>query len=285
MSKALAIAVGVIVLLAAVPLLYLDRLAHGALEEGATETFGTKTTLGSVSLGLLSGRVGLGDLRVRNPEGWQEDHFFTIGDGRFGVGLRDLLADEVVVPELVLEEVALSLERSPTQSNYGTVLAHMQKGPPPPPDAEPRRFRVREVRILDVRADLRLDGPSIADEHLEVRIPEIVLRDVGSESEGGVLVSQVWSTVLRAVLSAVVREGGGAAAFVTRDLAGGLARVGRVPVQILGDVTRGGAEVGQGAAEQLGHAAGDALGEAGELGESAADAVEKGLGGLLGRDE
>jgi len=277
-SRGLAIAAVLVVLLVAVPLLYLDSLAQGALEQGASETFGTKTSVGSVSLGLLSGRVGLGDLRVRNPEGWQADHFFSIGDGRFAVGLTALLEEEVEVPELVLEDVHLSLERSTTGSNYDTILSHMRKGPPPPPDAEPRRFVIRDVRIRDVVADLHLDGPAAADRHLEVVIPEIRLRDVGSGTEGGVVAAQLWSTVVRAVLVAVVRESGGAAAFLTGDLAGSLRGLGSVPVEI---VSGAGRSVG----EKLGKAAGGALGEAGELGEAAGEAVKRGLGGLLDRGE
>jgi len=281
LSRGLAVVAGVVILLVTLPFLYVDSLAKDALEQGATETFGTKTTLGSVSLGLLSGKVGLGDLRVRNPEGWEAKHFFTIDDGRFGVGLSDFLKEEVEVPELILEDVDLSLERSPTGSNYGTILAHMQQGPPPPPDKQGKRFVIRDVRIRDVKADLRFAGPAGADKTLEVLIPEIRLRNLGSNTEGGMLVSQMWSTVMRGVLAAVVRESGGGAGFITRDLAGGLARLGGVPVEVIGKVTRVGGDLAVG----VGEAAGETLGEAGELGKAAGGAVKKGLGGLLNRKD
>jgi len=270
-SRGLAVVGGVVVLLFAVPLFYLDSLAKDVLEEGAGQTFGTPTTLGSVSLGLFSGRVGLSNLRVRNPEGWQAERFFRIGDGRFGVGLRQFLEPAVEVPSLVLEDVQLSLERRGSQSNYGTVLAHMQQGPPPAADEQGKRFVIRDLRILDVTADLRLEVPGGVGKTLEVRIPEIRLRDVGSDTEGGMLVSQVWSTVLRAVLVAVVRDGGGVAGFITRDLAGNLGRLGGLPIQVLGEVTRVGGDAGLGVGKRLGEAAGEA--------------VKKGLGGLLGREE
>jgi len=286
-SRGLVIVAAVLALVIAVPLFYLDSLAKSALESGATDTFGTKTTLGSVRLGLVTGKVGLGNLRVRNPEGWEAKHFFTIGKGRFGVNLPDFLEDEVAVPELVLEDVYLSLERSATGSNYGTILAHMQKGPPPPPSDEPgKRFVIRDLRIRDVEADLRFDAPGPVDKELKVLIPEIRLRNVGSSSDGGMLASQVWATVMRAVLAAVVREGGGAGGFITRDLAGGLSRLGNVPIEIVGNATNNIAvEAGKKAGEAIGEATGGALGEAGELGEAAGSAVKRGLGGLLDRKD
>jgi len=278
-----------VVLLIAVPFFYVDSLAKDALEAGASETFGTKTTLGSVSLGLLSGKVGLRKLRVRNPDGWEEKDFFRIGKGRFGVGLSDFLEDQVEVPELLLDGVFLSLERGPAGSNYGTILAHVQKGPPPPPEEGGKRFVIRDLRIRDVEARLRLDVPGPADQSLEVRIPEIRLRNVGSQTEGGMLVSQMWSTVLRGVLAAVVREGGGAAGFINRDLAGQLARLGNVRVEVLGEVQREGAalavDAGAAAGQKLGEAAGGVLGEAGDLGKAAGGKVRKGLGGLLDRGD
>jgi len=288
--KVLAIVAVVLAVVIAVPLLYVDSIAKGALESGASETFGTKTTLGSVRLGLITGRVGVRNLRVSNPEGWQAKHFFTIGGGRFGVNIQQFLEDEVEVPELVLEDVYVSLEKSAGGSNYDTILSHMQKGPPPPPDANPKRFVIRDVRIRDVEADLRFDAPGPVDKELKVLIPEIRLRNLGSNTEGGMLVSQVWGTVMRAVLAAVVREGGGVAGFITRDLAGGLAGLGGgVPIEVVGDVTKIGSDLAEGAGrtvgEKIDQATGGALGEAGELGSAAGDAVKKGLGGLLDRKD
>jgi hypothetical protein len=290
LSRGLAIVAAVVVLLIAVPLFYLDSLAKDALESGASETFGTRTTLGSVSLGLLSGKVGLSKLRVRNPEGWEEKYFFSIGDGRFGVNLRDFLGEQVTVPQLVVDDVYLSLERSTSGSNYGTILANMQKGAKPAPaksEKPGKRFVIRDVSIRNVEADLRFDAPGPADQELKVLIPEIRLHDLGSETQGGMLVSQLWATVVRAVLTAVVRQGGGPAAFITRDLAGGLARLGGVPIEVVGDVTRVGSEaaveVGKKAGEAVGEATGGALGDAGQLGEEAGGAVKRGLGGLLDR--
>ncbi len=284
-ARTWAIVAAIVVLLLAAPLLYVDSLAKGALEEGATESFGTRTTLGSVSLGLFSGKVGLKKLRVDNPEGWQEDHFFSIGQGRFAVGLPSFLEEQVEVPELVLEDVALSLEKRGRGSNYGTILDNMAKGAAPS-DEPGKRFVIRDLRIRDVVADLHLEVPGAGAKHLEVLIPEIRLQNVGSESEGGVVVSQLWGTVLRGVLGAVVREGGGVAGFITGDLRGQLARVGNVRMEVIGEVTRVGAgeaqRVGETAGRALQDATGGAIEDGGELGRAAGDAVKKGLGGLLG---
>lgn len=289
MSRGLGVVAVVVVLLVALPLFYVDSLAKDALEEGGTESFGTRTTLGSVQLGLLSGQVGLGDLRVRNPEGFEARYFFEIGDGRFAVGLLDFLEEQVEVPSLVLEDVEISLERSARDSNYAQILRNMQSGPPPDPDDPAKRFVIRDLRIRNVRADLRLDGPAGVGKTLEVLIPEIQLRNVGSESEGGVIVSQLWGTVLRAVMAAVVRGGGNAAGFLTRDLAGSLGRLGSVPIELLGDVTRtgvGGVAEGAGAvAEGVLDGAGRAAGGLIDAGEGAGGAVKEGLGRFLDRKE
>ena len=87
-SRGLSIVAVILCGLVALPLLYVDSLAKDALESGASESFGTKTTLGSVSLGLVSGKVGLAKLRVRNPEGFDARYFFSIRKGRFAVGRR-----------------------------------------------------------------------------------------------------------------------------------------------------------------------------------------------------
>jgi hypothetical protein len=294
-GRILVVVLVVVAVLAAIPILYLDRLAHRALERGASDTFGQRTEVGSVSLGLLSGRVGVGDFRVRNPEGWQEKHFLAIEDGRFSVGLPTFLEETVIVPEFVLRDVSLALERSVSgKSNYGEILRHMQSGPPPDPAAEPgKKFVIRDLRIENVEAKLRLEGAGgVVQKALDVTIPEIRLRDVGSESEGGVVAAQVWRTVATAVMEAVARESGGLAGFLTADLRNQLARVTTMPFQVVGEVTRltgeGVEEVGRGVGRVIDEAtggvlkgAGDAVGETGE----AAGKVLKGLGGVLGGGE
>ena len=277
-----------VVLLVGVPLYYVDSLAKDALERGATESFGTKTTLGSVRLGLLSGQVGLGNLRVRNPEGFDARNFFEIGKGRFSVGLGDFLEEEVKVDQLVLENLSLSLERRAGSSNYGTVLENMRRQPPPDPENPGKRFVIDDLRIQNVTANLRFEAPGGIGKDLEVLIPEVRLRQVGSDSEGGVIVSQLWGTVLRAVLAAVVRGGGGVAGFITQDLAGSLGRLGHVPIELVGDVTRtgagvvkGGASLAKEGAERVLEGAGDAAGGLIDAG----GAVRDGLGGLLDRKD
>lgn len=285
MSRGLVIFAVVVALLVGLPLFYVDSLAKDALEEGATESFGTRTTLGSVNLGLFSGQVGLADLRVRNPEGWEAPHFFVIGSGRFSVGLGDFLEEEVEVDELALDGVSLSLERRAQSSNYATILRNMQSGPPPDPEDPGKRFVIRDLRIRGVTADLRLEGPAGIGRTLQVAIPEIRLRNVGSESQGGVIVSQLWGTVLRAVLAAVVRGGGGPAAFITQDLAGSLSRLGSVPIEMLGEVTRSGAGVAEEGVGRVLEGSGEAAGELLEAGKAAGGAVRRGLGGLLDRKD
>lgn len=285
--KVLVVVAAILVLLIGIPIKYVDSIAEGALEEGATATFGTKTTVGDFNMGLLSGAVGIDDLRVRNPEGWGAKYFFEIGDGRFAVSWRQFLEDQVEVPELIVENVNLSLEKRGSKSNYGDILDYMAKTPAPPPDPDAKRFVIRDVRIRNVKADLKLEAAAgIVGKDLEVLIPEIRLRNIGSDTTGGAVSSQVWSTVMRAVLAAVVREGGGVAGFITRDLGGNLAKVGGVPFQVIGDVTRTGADVaagvGQAAGDALGKATGGAVDAGSALGGAAGDAVKKGLGGLLG---
>jgi len=252
MGRILGIVALLVVVAVAVPIWYVDSLAKPALEDGATETFGVPTEVGSVSLGL----------------------------GTF-------MEDTVEVPGFVLADAFLSLEKTPGGSNYQAIRAHMQKGgPPPDPDAEPgKTFVIRDLRIRNVDAKLRLAGPGgAAGRSLDLQIPESRLRDVGSQTEGGGVASQVGATVMTAVLQAVVRGGGGVAGFLTGDLRPQVGRVGEVPLQVVGEVSRI-AGVGRTAGETPEEATGGALEGAGELGEQAGDALRKGIGGLLGGEK
>jgi hypothetical protein len=101
---------------------------------------------------------------------------------------------------------------------------------------------------------------------MDVKIPEIRLRDVGSRTGGSTLVANLSAVVIKAVLEAVVRKGGNLPGRIGADLRGGLSKLDGVGGEVVGQVTR----IGGGVGEKVEGIVGGAV---------------RGLGGLLGKEE
>lgn len=283
---------------------YIDQIAKAGVERGATYALGVDTTLDSMSVGVFRGRVAMNGLDVANPPGFDSDRFLRLGEGRVAVTLGTLMEDTVVVPELRLSGVAINLEKKGKSANYQVILDGLKKfeskGEPPAPEKEnPKRFVVRLVVVEDVDVAVDLLGIGGGLTRLPVHLDRIELRDVGSESDGGVVLAQLSGMLVKALLEAVVQQAGGVLpGEITAELTQGLAMLhglGGASIKVVGDVTA----IINGQTQDLAGLSGRLLqdvGSVGEVGQNLREGLDKtkdnlgqevgrlkdGLGGLLG---
>ncbi|MFA9479639.1 AsmA family protein [Phycisphaerales bacterium AB-hyl4] len=273
-----------VVLLVAAVVLYvsLDGLTRRGIERGTSYATGTTTTLNSAHLGIRQGELKLNALQINNPEGFESPHFLQLGDGDVAVTLRSLLRDQVQVPRLHLSGIDLNIERRDGRNNYDVILEHMEKlqGPPEEQPRDGKKYIINEVVISDVvvkAAVLSLGGeePRV----VTIRLDNIRLTDVGSETEGGVLLEQLSGILINALLQAVVEQAGDALpSLIAGDLRGALAGLGDLGDFDLEKIT-----------DNLGGIIGDVTGDAAdrdlrqEAEETLRRGVEDNLGGLLNR--
>jgi len=246
--------------------LYIERIAKVAIERGASYALGVPTAVDSVSIGVLSGESGLKGLRVANPSGFATPHFLTLDEASLRLRLGSLREETIVVPLLVLKGIDVNLEWNNRKTNYGVVLGNLRRRQSggPPPSGEPgtgRRFIIDRLVIEDVTTRMRVAPLGGELTTREVRIPEIRLTGIGSNSDRGVLLAELTGVVVTAILRAVAERGRGLPGELASTLRGGLSGLERIPAEVLGEA---GKAVG-GAAPDLGERAREALEEAGKL--------------------
>jgi len=278
----------VVVLVAVVGYVMVDKLTKSGIEQGGTYAMGVDTRLDGVRVGL--GSLSMQGLSVANPEGFKADHFLKLGDGRVEVTLGSLMSDTVEVPSLKLSDIELVLEKDKGKANYDVILENLAKlgggEQDPAADAgEGKKFVVHEIVITNVKVKAEVIGGM----SVPVTIPEIRLTGVGSDSDKGVLLKDLSGIVVAAILKSVadlpanLLPGG-----IGEGLQGGLAAVGdlgKFGVSVVGDVTAQAGEIVGQAAEKLGEGAEQVGEKAKQVGDEAGKAVDKlgeGLGGLLG---
>lgn len=225
-----------------------DAVARSAIETTLTRTFGTETSLESVDVGLLSGRVTAEGLVVSHPSEFESPHFASLATTRVRASLGELLGDPVTVDEVVLEDFELYLEQAGGKTNFGPIL-ESSRAAAGEDDGDGRRYRVRTLVIRDVTARARLDPGAGRVVERSVEIPEIRLENLGTGQEGGVTLSRVAEAVVRATVGAVARRSGelpGALGGLLRGAAGSLGDLPGAP-----DLRLPGSEEGEGLEETV----------------------------------
>jgi hypothetical protein len=271
----------------------IDQLAKAGVETGATYALGVDTTLNKMDVGVLSGSVEMDALNVSNPSGFTSPHFFRLNDGKVAVSLGTLMEEKVVLPELKLHGVSMNLERKGNRSNYQVILDNLKRfesseKAPPKESKEGKKFVIDKVSIKDV--DVQVDLLPVGGEltRVPVKIEEIELQNVGSDSADGVMLADLTGILVEAILKAVVEKSGDLLpADMARELRSGLSQLeglGATSMQVVGDVTtmvdgqvKQVGELGQHAAKQLQKSGKELTKQTDEVSKT----LEGTLGGLL----
>jgi vacuolar-type H+-ATPase subunit H len=209
-KKIIVAGVVLVVVLVVVAVVFIDRIAKAGTEKGATYALGTKTTLKDADIGLVAGCSELDNLQVNNPPGFDTSHFLKLNKGVIAVSLGSLTGDTVEVPEFTLEGIDVNLEKKGASSNYQVILDNLKrfesKSEPQPKQEkeEGKRFVIREILIKPVTAHVKLSPlPEVT-----VTVPEIRLKNVGTGSDKGVMVSELTDALLKAIMMAIAEQGG-----------------------------------------------------------------------------
>jgi len=263
-----------------VVVIYLDAIARGAIERGASYALGVETHVASTRIGLLSGSFSLVGIEIANPPGFEEASFLRVGKARLDLDMATLREQIVKVPELAIQGVEVDLDKRGGQANYAAILDNLgrfeSKEPAPardPGTAPERRFVVQRVAIRDVEAHVRAVEVGPVGK-IDLVVPEVVLQDVGGGGEG-LTAAQLSGVVVKAVLASLAKAGVGLPGGIASALSGRLGRLAKVSIELpegggLRDAATGAAGAG---AEAARDAAGRVLG----AGRSALDAGKRKL--------
>jgi len=244
---------------------------------------GVPTTLKSISIKPMAGEVTLDELKVDNPQGFQQQHFLTLRKGEAAVKLTSLMQEQVTIPRVHLDGVMINLEKDADgKANYQHIMEHLQKvagSPEEQPEAqkEGKRYVINDLRITDIKVRTNMLPASGAIQQ-PIPIADIHLQDIGSDTDQGVMMSQLTGIVMKSVLAAVAHQLTGVLpGAVIGGLDAGLKGIGDIggkTIEELGGVMGKGAEGLKEGADKLKEGAG-------KVGEEA-DKIIEGVGGLFG---
>jgi hypothetical protein len=208
---------------------FLDPLVGSAIEKGSTYATGVETRVGGVDASFFSGRFGIRDLSLANPPGFRPEPFVRLASARATWQSGSILSDTIQMDELLLDGVELNLERVGSGTNYGKILANLEKlssGDKGNTAASQggRQLAIRKIEIRNVRAGLRLSGVPLASGSMEVEAPSIVIDDFRSDGSTTEIVARLTRAVLQAILENVLSAGKDIfPADLAKDLGRGLA--------------------------------------------------------------
>lgn len=221
----------------------IDHFAKSAVEKGCTQAMGVPTSVASISLKPFRGEGRIQGLEVSNPTGFKTPCFMRLSEGNMALEVSSVLEDQVVMNSVELSGIELYLEKTREGANYTTIFESMKKGEQESQPKEGKKFLVQSIVLKGIQVHVSSPGVGQRVNTLDVNIDEIRLENVGSDTESGLVMSQLMGTIVKATLAGVLDQGVKLPVVIAEELGVGLADLGmsgiKVTVKVAGKVIEG----------------------------------------------
>jgi len=205
---------GIVILLilaVAVVWLLIDPIAKSAVVSGASDTLGVRTSLQSIKVSPLQGRVLMNELNISNPEGGFVSAFLMDAK-RFEIEVApaSLFSDTVEIRKFEIDGLEMHIEQKLPLSNVSIIMNNIKRSSEEKPAAKSQGKKVKADLILikNVEAYFHLLPGTSKAGILKVKVPQIELKNVSSDKTGNVT-GQLVRQLFPAVLSSIIRQGQG----------------------------------------------------------------------------
>lgn len=210
--KAVWVVLLVVLVLAAVVAIAIDIFAERAIKTGievaATKALNVSVSVGKVNLSIFAGKLGIGNLLISNPPGYQYDKLLELKDARIEVDIKSLLGERVNIREIKFDGVNIFLEqRGISGNNLQDVVKTVSDGRKAEGKSEKggKKLHIDNLEISNVTVKAKLlPVPGKADT-VTLKLDPIVMTDLGSDNK--LDTAELSSKILLAITAGVADKG------------------------------------------------------------------------------
>lgn len=268
--------------------MFAGKALEKGIETGGTWAFGTDTKLEGASLSVLNGSVGLDDLRIQNPSGFEATDAIRVGEFNLKTQIKSLMSDVIEVDAIEIDGPEITVEMTTSGTNLGALLDHLDKrakslgsGQPAADEKEGSEAPSKKLhvgRVAITNAKLHVRQSMLLSTAQTVDVPKIELNDIGGEGGQALTLPELLEKILGAIMDAAVKGGG-----LPPELANLFQK--ETALAALADVKKNLEKMGDQLKGQVEEALQKGVGDAKKQVEGEVDKLKEGLGGLLGGDD
>ncbi len=209
--KALRIVLLAILVLVIAALVLIDIFGERAvkigIEAAATKTLNVGVSIDEVELSIMGGKLGIKNLSINNPVGYQHEKLLELKDGKIQVEVRSLLSDVVEIREIKLDGVKLVLEQKGLSNNLQDIIKTISarskaKGEP---KKVGKKLHIDNLEITNVVVKVKL--LPVPGKTISLKLSPIKMTDLGSDNK--LDTAALSGKILLAIADGITRQGVG----------------------------------------------------------------------------
>jgi len=181
-----------------------DSILKGGIETAGSSVLKTEVTVDSVGVSPLSGSGGIQNLRIGNPEGFNEPYAMQLGGLDVGIEVGSVFSDVIVIDHIVIEQPQITYETRIRTDNIRTLLDNIGGGTGSQGAETEQAGPAKRVIIRDFQ--MRGTQVSVVSSlgSAEVDLPDLHLQNIGEES-AAVTVAEAGRQILGALNQQLLR--------------------------------------------------------------------------------
>jgi hypothetical protein len=177
--------------------LNLAHIVKTEVEKESTKSLRLTTTLGSASIALFGGKLGLHGLAIESPHGFSAPRMLELGDIDVGVRYRELRNDPIHIGALNINRPKLVIEQSGGLLNFRKAMEVL---PASDPNKPPMKLVIDTLELRDAQVVIRPGLPGVQQE-IVVPVPALSMKDIGQGkgAHNGAAIREVAMRVMSAL--------------------------------------------------------------------------------------
>jgi len=212
-SKVIVTIISIIVIVAIVAVvvvgLFADAALKAAIESAGSKALNVKVEVQDVDLSIMAGKVGLRNLVINNPPGYQHPKLLDLQNARIAVKLRSLTSDVVAIKDISLDGVKIVVEQKGLSNNLQDIIKAMPSRAESAEKAEPsgKKLHIDNLEITNATAMVKLlPVPGKADT-VTLKLSPIKMTDLGSDNK--LDIASLSAEVILAIAGGIAEQGAG----------------------------------------------------------------------------
>jgi len=190
--------------------IFAERVLKTGIEVAATKALNVRVSVGDVDLSIMAGKLGIGNLSINNPPGYQYEKMLELKDARIEIDVKSLLGERVNIREIKLDGINIFLEqRGVSGNNLQDVIKKISDGPKAKGKSEKggRKLHIDNLEISNVTVEAKLLPVPGKVDTITLKLDPIVMTDLGSDNK--LDTAKLSSKILLAIAAGVADKGAG----------------------------------------------------------------------------
>jgi hypothetical protein len=184
-------------------ILLADKAVKTAVETAGTKTLNVSVTVGKANASLLFGAVGLQEITVANPAGYQGAALLKLKQVDVKADTKSLLSNEVLIKDMKLDNMEVFVEQKGLGNNLYEVIKPLRE----PHKPTGKSLVIDNLEITNVTVHVSMPAIPGQTQGVDLKLPSIKMGDLGrsEKMDTAVLIGKI----LLAVAQGIAEQGGG----------------------------------------------------------------------------